>query len=54
MKPRRVVITGLGALTPLGNTLPAYWEGLLSGISVLHRSLIFIPQNSKPNLLVRC
>ena len=33
MKPRRVVITGLGALTPLGNTLPAYWEGLLSGIS---------------------
>ena len=33
MKPRRVVITGLGALTPLGNTLPAYWEGLLSGTS---------------------
>jgi len=33
MKPRRVVITGLGALTPLGNTLPAYWEGLLSGAS---------------------
>jgi len=33
MKPRRVVITGLGALTPIGNTLPAYWEGLLSGTS---------------------
>ena len=33
MKPRRVVITGLGALTPIGNTLPEYWEGLLSGIS---------------------
>ena len=33
MKPRRVVITGLGALTPVGNTLPAYWEGLLSGTS---------------------
>ena len=33
MKPRRVVITGLRALTPIGNTLPAYWEGLLSGTS---------------------
>ena len=33
MKPRRVVITGLGALTPIGNTLPKYWEGLLSGTS---------------------
>ncbi|MAM01626.1 MAG: beta-ketoacyl-[acyl-carrier-protein] synthase II, partial [Flavobacteriaceae bacterium] len=33
MKPRRVVITGLGALTPIGNTLPEYWEGLLSGTS---------------------
>lgn len=33
MKPRRVVITGLGALTPIGNTLPDYWEGLLSGTS---------------------
>ena len=33
MKPRRVVITGLGALTPIGNSLPEYWEGLLSGVS---------------------
>ncbi len=33
MGPRRVVITGLGALTPIGNTLPKYWEGLLSGKS---------------------
>ena len=33
MKPRRVVITGLGALTPIGNTLTTYWEGLLSGKS---------------------
>jgi len=33
MKPRRVVVTGLGALTPIGNTLPDYWEGLLSGTS---------------------
>ena len=33
MEPRRVVITGLGALTPIGNTLPEYWEGLISGTS---------------------
>ena len=33
MKPRRVVVTGLGALTPIGNTLSAYWEGLLTGKS---------------------
>ncbi|HEX8329842.1 MAG TPA: beta-ketoacyl-ACP synthase II [Hymenobacter sp.] len=30
---RRVVVTGLGAITPLGNTAPAYWEGLRTGTS---------------------
>jgi len=30
---RRVVITGLGALTPLGNNLPEYWNGLINGVS---------------------
>ena len=30
---RRVVVTGLGAITPLGNTAPAYWEGLRTGAS---------------------
>jgi 3-oxoacyl-[acyl-carrier-protein] synthase II len=30
---RRVVVTGLGALTPLGNSIPAYWEGLANGVS---------------------
>jgi 3-oxoacyl-[acyl-carrier-protein] synthase II len=30
---RRVVVTGLGALTPLGNTVPDYWEALLAGTS---------------------
>ena len=33
MKPRRVVITGLGALTPIGNTLEEYWNGLINGKS---------------------
>ena len=30
---RRVVVTGLGALTPLGNTVAEYWDGLLAGRS---------------------
>ena len=30
---KRVVVTGLGALTPIGNTLPEYWEGLKKGVS---------------------
>jgi 3-oxoacyl-[acyl-carrier-protein] synthase II len=28
---KRVVVTGLGAVTPIGNTLSEYWEGLVSG-----------------------
>jgi 3-oxoacyl-[acyl-carrier-protein] synthase II len=28
---KRVVITGLGAITPIGNTIAEYWEGLVSG-----------------------
>ncbi|MDX9727072.1 MAG: beta-ketoacyl-ACP synthase II [Bacteroidales bacterium] len=30
---RRVVVTGLGALTPVGNNLHEYWEGLRNGVS---------------------
>jgi 3-oxoacyl-[acyl-carrier-protein] synthase II len=30
---RRVVITGLGALTPLGNTAEEFWTSLLQGVS---------------------
>lgn len=33
MQTRRVVVTGLGAITPIGNTLEAYWEGLSNGVS---------------------
>ncbi|NJK49852.1 beta-ketoacyl-ACP synthase II [Candidatus Gracilibacteria bacterium] len=31
MQLKRVVVTGLGAVTPIGNNLTDYWEGLLSG-----------------------
>jgi 3-oxoacyl-[acyl-carrier-protein] synthase II len=30
---KRVVVTGLGALTPLGNSVPEYWENLINGVS---------------------
>jgi 3-oxoacyl-[acyl-carrier-protein] synthase II len=33
MLSRRVVVTGLGALTPIGNTLQDYWDGLSNGVS---------------------
>lgn len=33
MQLKRVVITGMGAHTPLGNNVADYWQGLLSGVS---------------------
>ncbi len=33
MQLRRVVVTGLGALTPIGNTVPEFWGGLVGGVS---------------------
>ena len=33
MTLKRVVVTGLGALTPIGNTVPAMWDALLAGVS---------------------
>ncbi len=31
MTLKRVVVTGVGALTPIGNTAPAFWDGLMAG-----------------------
>ncbi len=33
MKLKRVVVTGLGALTPIGNSVQEYWDALLGGVS---------------------
>ncbi|MDH7515363.1 MAG: beta-ketoacyl-ACP synthase II [Bacteroidota bacterium] len=33
MKKRRVVVTGMGTINPLGNTVEAYWKNLLEGVS---------------------
>ncbi len=40
---RRVVITGLGAVTPLGNDVASTWEGLVSGRSGIGRITRFDP-----------
>jgi len=33
MQLKRVVVTGIGALTPIGNNTQDYWKGLLNGVS---------------------
>ena len=33
MELKRVVVTGLGALTPIGNNIQEYWNALVNGVS---------------------
>src|SRR5450432_1797335 len=33
MEFKRVVVTGIGALTPLGNSVPEFWDNLEKGVS---------------------
>ncbi len=44
---KRVVVTGIGALTPIGNTAPQYWDALLKGVSGAARITRFNPDNYK-------
>jgi len=44
---RRVVVTGIGAITPLGNTAPDYWQGLINGVSGAARITRFDPEKFK-------
>ncbi|MDL2718985.1 MAG: beta-ketoacyl-[acyl-carrier-protein] synthase family protein, partial [Acidobacteriota bacterium] len=43
MKGRRVALTGLGCLTPIGNGVPAFTEGLRTGVSGVQRITLFDP-----------
>lgn len=47
MKLRRVVVTGLGALTPLGNTVPETWNSLINGVSGADRITRFDAEKFK-------
>jgi 3-oxoacyl-[acyl-carrier-protein] synthase II len=39
-----VVVTGMGAITPLGNDVPTFWEGLVAGRSGITRITSFDPE----------
>lgn len=41
MELKRVVVTGIGAITPLGNNLPDYWNGLINGVSGANMITLF-------------
>ena len=43
MTLKRVVVTGIGALTPIGNNVQQYWEGLKNGVSGAARITKFDP-----------
>lgn len=47
MQLKRVVVTGLGALTPLGNNLNDYWNNLINGVSGAGPITKFDPTNFK-------
>jgi 3-oxoacyl-[acyl-carrier-protein] synthase II len=40
---KRVVITGMGALTPIGNSVQEYWQSLLAGKSGIAKVTAFDP-----------
>ena len=47
MQLKRVVVTGLGALTPLGNNLDTYWDNLIKGVSGAGPITRFNPEKFK-------
>ena len=49
MQARRVVVSGIGALTPIGNNLQEYWKALISGKSGAAPITLFNAENFKTN-----
>lgn len=47
MNLKRVVVTGLGALTPIGNDVPQFWDALQRGVSGAERITRFDPTGYK-------
>ena len=60
MELKRVVVTGLGALTPIGNTYQEFWNGLVNGVSgaapitlfLSFRSHVFVEKSFQNFLLI--
>ncbi len=50
MELKRVVVTGLGALTPLGNTIPEFWEALVNGVSGADKITLFDAEKFKTQI----
>ncbi len=44
MNERRVVITGMGVVTPVGTDVPTFWDNLVSGTSGIGRITLFDPE----------
>ena len=47
---RRVVVTGLGAITPVGNNVDEFWDGLISGKCGIDQITLFDTENFKVKL----
>ncbi|MBN2104751.1 beta-ketoacyl-ACP synthase II [bacterium] len=45
MRERRVVVTGIGVVTPLGNDVDSFWQGLYQGVSGVDHITKFDPEN---------
>jgi len=52
-KERRVVITGLGAVTPIGNDVETFWKNLVAGVSGIDRIKVNFNPDDYPDLPVK-
>ena len=47
---KKVVITGLGAVTPIGNDVPSFWDSLTKGVNGIDTISRFDPSEYKATL----
>lgn len=47
---RRVVITGLGAITPIGNSVEEFWESIKNGVNGIDNITLFDTEEFKVKL----
>jgi 3-oxoacyl-[acyl-carrier-protein] synthase II len=53
MELKRVVVTGFGAITPIGNNAKEYWENLVKGESGAAPITLLMPQTLKQSSLAK-